>query len=353
MSIERATLPSSVWETNHIYQPHLPATTRDPRYVLLDRFIEQLRRMDSVKFAIQVDGRRHQVVWPLDFSEYRIIASQYPIPLHFCTRGHFPEVESIRSHLLGSDLDLLTYYTGSCDSARYLQNSQDRMDWFFALDYYVDGSATPPELRAKVVRDLIAWTLDRCYRSRIPWVNTLNAVLRLIVEDIEEDGVDTTEILQDTRGYFEGFLLEFHRTLPLARYLENRAFTIGMRPEIAYCFAYLGRPLPIEARSAAERMKELAAYIVALQNDMLSLRKEEGQEQGHLNLKAYFPDSRKYVSFLSQIYQEKYAALMALRPGRAGPLEDLWKVCYQWICGSLVWHLTSRRYDLGQFEILS
>jgi hypothetical protein len=226
------------------------------------------------------------------------------------------------------------------------------MDWFFALDSYVDGPATPPELREEVVRDLTAWIDDRNHQSRIPWVNTLNSVLRIILEDIERDGIDTSEILRDTRGYFEGFFLEFHQGLPLERYLENRAFTIGMRPEIAFCFAYLGRVLPSQARAQAEELKELAASLVALQNDTLSQRKEEGQEQGHLNLKAYFPDSREYVSFLSQSYRDKHAAFMARRPESPGPLEELWKVCHQWLCGSLVWHLTSRRYNLGQFEIL-
>jgi hypothetical protein len=330
----------------------LQAVPKPPRYKYIDWLIEQLQWRSSVAFAIQVDGLSHRVEWPLDFSEYHVIASPYPVPLHFCTRGHFPEVEVLRSHLLHSDLDLLTYYTCSCSSAKYLQNSQDRMDWFFALDFYVDGPATPPALREGVVRDLTAWIDDRSHRSRIPWVNTLNDVLQLLLEDIERDGIDTAEIRRDTRGYFEGFLLEFHRDVPLERYLENRAFTIGMRPEIAFCFAYLGRPLPFEERVPAERMKELAAYIVALQNDTLSQRKEEDQERGHLHLKAYFPDSRKYVSFVDRIYRDKYMALMALRPARPGPLQDLWNVCYQWICGSLVWHLTSRRYNQGQFEIL-
>lgn len=330
----------------------LRAVSEDSRYSQIDWLIEQFHGKSSVTLELLMGQTPHQVKWPLDFSEYRVIAGQRPVSLHFCQRGYFPEVEVLRSHLLHSDLDLLTYYTCSCSSARYLQNSQDRMDWFFALDYYVDGPATPPELREEVVHHLMAWIADRSHRSRIPWVNTLNSVLQLILDDIERDGIDTAEILRDTSGYYEGFLLEFHQTLPLELYLENRAFTIGMRPEIAFCFSYLGKSLPANSQAPAEKMKELAAYLVAIQNDTLSQHKEERQEQGHLNLKAYFPDSQEYVSFLSQIYEEKYGAFVALRPSAPGPLEDLWKVCYQWVCGSLVWHLSSRRYDMGQFQIL-
>jgi hypothetical protein len=333
-------------------QKLLREVPHDSRYVHLNGLIEQLQMRDRVTFDLQVDGLRHRVDWPLDFSEYQVIASTYPIPMQLRTRGHFPEFEVLDSHLLHSDLDLLTYYTCSCSSARYLQNSQDRMDWFFALDYFVDRPGMSQELREDVVRDLIAWLADRSHLSRLPWVNTLNAMLRVVLEDIEHDGLDTSSIVRDTRGYFEGFLLEFDRTVSLERYLENRSRTIGMRPEIEFCFAYLGRSLPLQERGPAERIKELSAYLVALHNDTLSQSKEEGQEEGHLHLKSYFPDSRKYVSFLTDFYQARYADFMAQRPRSPGPLEDLWKTCHQWICGSLVWHLTSRRYNLGQFKIL-
>jgi hypothetical protein len=332
-------------------QAHLPLAPQDSRYVYVNDLIEKLRQRDKVTYDLQVDGLRHRIEWPIDFSEYRVIASTYPVSLHLATRGHFPELEQLRSHMLQGDFDLLTYYTCSTRSARYLQNSQDRMDWFFALDSFVDGPAMPPELREEVVRDLFTWLEDRNHRSPLPWVNTLNAMLRVILEDIERDGIDTSLIVRDTRGYFEGFLLEFNPTVPLERYLENRALTIGMRPEVEFCFAYSGMTLSPPERAVAERMKDLSAYLVALQNDALSLRKEEDQEQGHLHLKSYFPDSRNYVSALTGLYRARYDDLMALRPGRPGPLEELWKICRQWICGSLVWHLTSPRYNLGQFEI--
>lgn len=334
-------------------QTHLRVVPKDSRYAQVDALIAKLRGKDSVTFDLQVDGLRHRVEWPLDFSEYHVIASTSPVSLHLSTRGQFPELEVLRSHLLHSDLDLLTYYTCSSSSARYLQNSQDRMDWFFALDYFVDGPVMPPELRKEVVRELTAWLEDRGHRSRLPWVNSLNAMLRVVLEDIERDGLDTSLIVRDTRGYFEGFLLEFDPTVPLDRYLENRARTIGMGPEVESCFAYQGRPLSLQERGQAERMKALSAHLVALQNDALSLCKEEKQEQGHLHLKNYFSDSGQYVSFLNGFYQSRYSDFLAHRPGLPGPLEEYWKVCYQWICGSLVWHLTSRRYNLGQFEILS
>lgn len=334
-------------------QPHLRVVRRDPRYAYMDELIQRLGRKDKAVFDIQVDGSRHRVEWPLDFSEYRVIASTYPVSLGLCERGDFPELERLRPHLLHSDLDLLTYFTSSTDSPLYLQNSQDRMDWFFALDYFVDRPSVPPELREEVVRDLSAWLDDRSHLSRQPWVNTLNALLRIVLEDIEREGLDTTLIVRDTRGYFEGFLLEFDQKVSLERYLENRARTIGMRPELEFCFAYLGRPLSSREQELAERMKHASADLVALQNDVLSLCKEEAQEGEHLRLKSYFPISRKYVSFLNSFYQARFSSFLAMRPQRPGPLEEFWKVCSQWISGSLVWHLTSRRYNLGQFEILS
>ncbi len=329
-----------------------PISTTNPRYARLDQLIERLRRRNHVAFALSVGGKQHRVEWPIDFSEYHIMASQYPESLHFTRRGRFPEVEVLREHLLLGDFDLLTYYTCSCRSPKYLQNSQDRMDWFFALDYYVDGPSTPPDLREEVVRDLISWVDDRAHRSRVPWLNSLNAVLGLILEDIEQDGIDTAEIQQDLRDYYQGFLVEFNPSLPLERYLENRSFTDGMRPEVAFCFAYLGQSLLPQERTAADKLKELSAYLIALHNDAVSQRKEELNEQGHLNLKVYFPDSQEYVSFLCKLYQEKYDTFMSLRPEYPGALQELWKVCYQWLCGSVVWHLTSRRYDLGQFRFL-
>lgn len=300
-------------------------------------------------FDIQVGSARHRVEWPLDFSEYRVIPSRYPAPLKLCERLRLPEVEVLRSHLLGSDLDVLAYYI--CNSDRYLQNCQDRMDWFFALDYHVDGPSTPPAQREEVVRDLVTWLSDRSHLSRFPWLNNVNAMYQAILEELERDGLDTSRIIRDAGDYFRGFLLEFDAGLPLEGYLENRSHTIGMREEIEFCFAYLGRPLPREEHGAASQMKDCSAHLVALQNDALSQHKEEKNEEGHLHVKTYFPDSREYVSFLNRAYRDQYEIFLALRPSQPGPLEDLWQTCHQWICGSLVWHLTSRRYDQGQYEL--
>ncbi|EPX58645.1 hypothetical protein D187_003843 [Cystobacter fuscus DSM 2262] len=333
--------------------PNLGVIRRDPRYARIDALIQTLSERNEAVFDIQVDGTRHRIAWPIDFSNYRVIASTYPVSLDLSRRGHFPALEKLRAHLLQGDFDLLTYYTCSTVSPSYLQNSQDRMDWFFALDYFVDGSSVPPELREAVVRDLSAWLEDRRHVSRLPWVNMISALLRIVLEDIEREGLDTSRIVREIRGYYEGFLLEFDKQVPLSRYLENRSMTIGMRPELEFCFAYLGRPLPARHRDAAERMKHAAADLVALQNDVLSLRKEEEQEQEHLRLKSYFPLGHEYVSFAKDFYAARFGDFLAMRPRAPGPLEALWKVCDQWISGSLLWHLTSPRYDLGQFQLLA
>jgi hypothetical protein len=333
--------------------PNLEVVRQEPRYARVDALVQTLSGRNEAVFDIQVDGTRHRIAWPIDFSNYRVIASTYPVSLDLSKRGRFPELERLRAHLLQGDFDLLTYYTCSTVSPLYLQNSQDRMDWFFALDYFVDGSSVPPELREAVVRDLSAWLEDRRHVSPLPWVNMICALLRVILEDIERVGLDTSRIVREIRGYYDGFLLEFDKQVPLQRYLDNRGMTIGMRPELEFCFAYLGKPLPEHDRDAAERMKHVAADLVALQNDVLSLRKEEEQEQEHLRLKSYFPVSHEYVSFAKDFYAARFGEFLAMRPRIPGPLEALWKMCGQWISGSLLWHLTSRRYDLGQFQILA
>ncbi|WP_199243278.1 terpene synthase family protein [Vitiosangium sp. GDMCC 1.1324] len=333
--------------------PDLMTVRQDPRYARIDELLQKLARTDEVVFDIQVDGSRHRLEWPVDFSGYRVIASTYPVSLELSGRGHFPELEKLRSHMLQGDFDLLTYFTCSTDSPLYLQNSQNRMDWFFALDSFVDGPSVPPELREEVVCDLSTWLDDRRHVSRLPWVNMISALLRIVLEDIEREGLDTSLIVREIRGYYEGFLLEFDQKVSLQRYLENRSMTIGMRPELEFCFAYLDRPRPAHERDVAERMKHAAADLVALQNDVLSLCKEEAQEQEHLRLKSYFPVSHDYVSFVNDFYRARFGDFLAMRPRSPGTLEELWKMCAQWISGSLLWHLTSRRYNLGQFEILA
>ena len=326
-----------------------PAPVNDP-YERCRRLIAQLRGRTVLSFSLQVDGARHLIEWPVEFSEYRDVTAAPPVPLGCCSRAHLPELELLRRHLEQGDIALLTYFTNS--SSRYLQNSEDRMEWFFALDAYVDRPELPPEARPEIVRDLITWLGNRRHRSVFPWVNTLNTLLRALLEELEDDGLDTSGCVRDIRDYYGGLLREFDPGLSLRRYLENRAETIGMRPEFEFCFAYLGKRVPPAARNLVELMKENTAHLVALQNDVLSLSKEERQEQGHLNLKTYFPDDRNYISFVRQAYQDRFAAFQVLRPTRPGPLQDAWHICNQWLCGSLVWHLTSRRYDLGQFEIL-
>ncbi|WNG25124.1 hypothetical protein F0U62_14690 [Cystobacter fuscus] len=61
----------------------------------------------------------------------------------------------------------------------------------------------------------------------------------------------------------------------------------------------------------------------------------------------------RYVSFAKDFYAARFGEFLAMRPRGPGPLEALWKMCDQWISGSLLWHLTSRRYDLGQFQLLA
>ncbi|WNG15622.1 terpene synthase family protein [Cystobacter fuscus] len=336
-----------------VLRPSLGAVRGEPRYARIDALIQTLARRDEAVFDIHVDGTRHRIAWPIDFSNYRVIANTYPVSLDLSRRGHFPALEKLRAHMLQGDFDLLTYYTCSTVSSLYLQNSQDRMDWFFALDYFVDGHSVPPELREAVVHDLSAWLEDRRHVSRLPWVNMSCALLRIVLEDIERVGLDTSRIVREIRGYYEGFLLEFDKQVSLPRYLDNRGLTIGMRPELEFCFAYLGRPLPERDRDAAERMKHVAADLVALQNDVLSLRKEEEQEQEHLRLKSYFPVGHEYVSFARDFYAARFGEFLAMRPRAPGCLEALWKMCGQWISGSLLWHFTSRRYDLGQFQLLA
>lgn len=325
------------------------AARHDPRYTAISRLIERFRNRDELTFTLRVDEVRHRIQWPIDFSEYHVTDRPRPRPLQIFNRVELPGADLLRAHLLRSDLELLAYYT--CDSERYLQNCQDRMDWFFYLDYHVDGPATPQREREEAVGDLLAWLDQPQRRSRLQWVNNVTTMLGALVEVLERDGLDTRALLHDTRGYVQAFLREYDDTLSLEGYLENRASSIGVKPEVEFCFAYLGQPLTLVERGRAHMMKHLASYLITLHNDACSQLKEQGLENGHVNLKAFFPKSHEFVAFLNDTYRDIYSAFLALRPRRPGALENFWKVCHHWLCGSLVWHLTSRRYDLGQMEI--
>jgi hypothetical protein len=327
----------------------LRAVRYDPRYVENELLIARLRGRDTLTFSLLVDGLRHQIEWPIDFSEYRVLDRPHPIPLQIFSRLGLSGAETLRPHLLRSDLDLLAYY--ACDTSQYLQNCQDRMDWFFYLDYHVDRPGTPQQEREEAVSDLLAWFDKPNRHSRLRWVNHVTTMLQELVGELKRDGLDTTALLHDARGYMKALIHEYDSTLSLDGYMENRASAIGVKPEVEFCFAYLGQSLPVAERGRAYMMKHLASYLVTLYNDTCSQMKEQDLEQGHVNLKTFLPKSTEYVSFLNETYRDVYSAFRALRPQSPGVLENYWKVCHQWVCGGLVWHLTSRRYNQGQMEI--
>jgi hypothetical protein len=332
-----------------IHAPTSGRAHRASRYAKVDQLIEWCRRRDTLRVGLRVDGEPHVVEWPVDFSGYHIPERAPPEPLRLFQGGEIPGAGRLHAHLRDSDLDLLAYYT--CGTRQYLQNCQDRMDWFFYLDHHVDGPHTPEAERGRAVGDLLAGLEAPGHGSRLEWVNAVLSLLQEVVGQLERDGLDTSAIRHATRGYFASFLHEHDAALPLEAYLENRLHSIGVAPELEFCFAYQGLTLSAAERGQAARIQRLASFLVALQNDTCSLFKEQG-EPGHLNLKTYFPQARRFVSFVTGAYRAHYASFLALRPERPGALECFWQVCHDWLRGSLVWHLTSRRYGQGQFHLL-
>ncbi|MBM3226126.1 MAG: hypothetical protein FJZ47_20350 [Candidatus Tectomicrobia bacterium] len=94
-------------------------------------------------------------------------------------------------------------------------------------------------------------------------------------------------------------------------------------------------------------MKQYTAALIALQNDTYSLRKEQ-DEPDHLSLRHYYQTTpEQFLSAVVQTYDETLQAFVRMQPPAQTALRTYWNVCNQWICGSLLWHLTSKRYNPG------
>jgi hypothetical protein len=320
----------------------------DERYDIIDRLLEAARGKGTLTTSVLIDDEYHRVDWPIDFSDYQVTRRPRPSPQRlFRSEGYVdPEaIELIGKYLHACDFDTLTYYT--IGPGEYLQNTQDRNDWFFYIDYFHDSDRTSPEEADAAVRDMIAWTYDRSHRSRIQWVNNANAMLRQILAELEKDGVDTTAIVENTRYYYEGLFRESDAGMTLQGYLENRRKSCGMYPEVEYCFAYTGRRLQPEERGRAHMMKECAAAIIGLQNDTCSLWKERN-EPGHISLRSYCQTPRQFLTLVTSTYQAQLESFHRIKPEPSDvALAEYWDVCNRWICGSLLWHITTRRYNRG------
>lgn len=318
------------------------------RFDVIDRLVDLCRNQNTLNVNILIDDTFHSIDWPVDFSEYETPQRPRPSPQQLFRNGDYLDPESVQligKYLHACDFDTLTYYT--IGPAEFLQNTQNRNDWFFYIDYFLDSQRSSLADSAAAVSDMIAWTYDRRHQSQFRWVNNANAMLLHVLEELEESQIDTALIIENTRYYYEGLLHENDSAMTLQSYLENRAKSCGMYPEVEYCFSYTRDRIKPAEFGHAFMMKSFASALVALQNDTCSLWKERS-EKDKINLMTYCQVPGQFIDFVTRTYGFIFRAFHGIKPQPGErALMQYWNVCNRWICGSLVWHLTTKRYNRG------
>ncbi len=283
-----------------------------------------------------------RIKWKTDFRGYEVPQRKLPQPQGIIDELNLNVPKELSSHLRKGDFDVLAYQT--CDTLDQLQNCQDRMDWFFYIDIFVDESKTASLASVSAaVKDLKAWLKDEGFVSQIEWVNNANKMLSQLFADAPPLP-ESRQLVKENIAIYYNSLVNEKLQLSFSEYLRNRLGTIGAYPEVEFCFAYQNKLLTRTELEAAESMKQLMAWATALQNDATSAAKER-EEEDHASLYHYFESPEEFASFVEKAYSRAIDTFMALRPeDPTTALHDYWHCCQQWICGSLVWHLTTKRY---------
>lgn len=311
------------------------------KFTIIDNLIEKNREKTFINVNTLGEDKFYYVDLMIDFSEYFVTKKGYQIPQKVFEIIHENLSNDLNSFFEKCDLEVLAYYT--CNSLKYLQNYQDYMDFIFYIDYYLDSGKQSDEEARESVYDLINWTKNRKYKSSIRWVNNANSMLKSIWEELESNQINTDAILENTRYYYKSLLKENDKTMFQQEYLENRMNTIGVYPSLAYCFAYTGYQLSAEDFGTSVVMKHLTSAMISLQNDLFSLYKETN-EPNHINLRMYYSSVDEFLQAVTTTYENCFKAFISIKPQQSCSLLEYWRVCNQWICGSLLWHMTSRRY---------
>ncbi|MBD2534683.1 hypothetical protein H6G97_36500 [Nostoc flagelliforme FACHB-838] len=312
------------------------------KFILIDNLLEKNCEETFINTNILVEDKLYHVDWIIDFSEYSIIKRDYQVPQKILETINENISNDIKIFFEKCDFEVLAYYT--CNSLKYLQNHQDNMDWIFYIDYYLDSGKQSDEEVKQSLYDLIIWTKNRKHKSSITWVNNANLMLKNILEELESNEINTDAILENTRYYYKSLLKENDKTMFQQEYLENRMNTIGVYPTLAYCFAYTGCELSAEDFATSVIMKHLTSIMIGLENDLFSLYKE-ANEPNYINLRMYYSSVDEFLRAVTTTYENCFKAFISIKPQESCSLLEHWRVCNQWICGSLLWHMTSRRYN--------
>lgn len=199
--------------------------------------------------------------------------------------GLLPDERSVRRHLMGSYADVAARFhpTAVGDD---LDLAVDQQSWFFLFDDLLDG---PVGTEVHEVREIIgdvATTLNGPGAPGQPLARAFADLWARSITGMSE--VWRTRADADWRAYFGGYVDEaLHRTGQLPRFTDRLALrrrTIGALPvlDMAERVGHYECPARALGSSLLEAMRRLAVEVVILDNEIVSVEKEEAL--GDVNL---------------------------------------------------------------------
>jgi Terpene synthase family 2, C-terminal metal binding len=350
------------------------------RNTLYENMCQLLRTQHSVALNLRDHFTGLEINLPINFGDFAI-----PKRVAMTSHRIFELVDSevtstLARYLRTGDFEFLAYYT--CRNTDRLSDSLKRMDWFFYLDEQLDVVLTGKTERETCVKNLIQ-SLDQFQetpqKSRLhwecepqPWIPIANTLLLELLDPIPSataDGVSPSprsRVIDSVRDYYQG-LLDEEDSGNLAWYLETRIRSIGVIPEIEFCFSYSNLTLDSVDALHAQVMARAVAVMILVQNDLVSAKKEKAglghgvhlgsidsmdrpkpsnSQPQKLSLSSYASSVDDLCQLAERLYSSQFNLFHQLRPlDKETSLYSYWQCCNDWLCGSMVWHLLSPRYQ--------
>jgi hypothetical protein len=355
------------------------------RNTLYEHMCNDLRTQGALVLNLHDHFPGLEVRLPIDFCEFAI-------PKRVAMNSHrifelvdFEGKSEISRYLRAGDFEFLAYYT--CRITDRLSDSLKRMDWFFYLDEQLDVVLTGQSDREACVKDLIqslsqpqdttANSILTLARDSRQWIAVANTLLFELLAPIRNESVDgyspspRRRVIESVKDYYQG-LLDEEGTGDLDWYLETRIRSIGVIPEIEFCFSYSDLTLDSVDALQAQIMARAVAIMILVQNDLISAKKENvdlgnsvqvknrssntRQDHGYnktdkLSLPSYACSADDLRQLVERLYSTQFNLFHNIRPqARETPLYQYWQCCNDWLCGSMVWHLLSPRYHDSQAD---
>lgn len=289
-----------------------------------------------------------QLAWPRSLG---LIKSEAAAARHL--RGGYAQLASrFYPHAIGADLDL----------------GVDLMSWFFLFDDHFDGPRGENPAEAKQLTDAVAAALNVPLPVTAPPIaHGFADIWRRICEGMTPAWC--TRSARHWRSYFDGYVDEAEsRDTPFssaAQYLTVRRQTIGVQPtvDLAERAGHFEVPHRVFDGAVLSAMRQIAADVNLLLNDIASLEKEEARgEQNNMVLilrrEHGWSKDRSVAHIQSEVRArlEQYLLLESCLP-QLGDIfqlneaerEALERYRNDGLCtvirGSYDWHRSSGRYD--------